>query len=161
MKMSSCKRVFSSLLCFFVVYSGIATMEIKSQDVQGPRVIKAVLPDYPFVAASLRKSGIVVVEATVNTFGIVTDVNVIEGEKILSNAASIASSRWLFSKDTEKTIRHVRIQFRFKLLENVKSTSDLWTEFLDPYDVEIRSRPIVVKDSPNIDPKVKRKRGAK
>ncbi len=148
------------LLCSFFVGFGMATLKINGQEVPATSVLKAVIPDYPVVAASLRKSGTVIVEATIDSYGLVTNVAAADGDIVLRNSALMASRQWLFSKDTGKSTRLVRIHFRFQLLEHVAKPSDLWSEFVSPYHLEIRSRPIVVRDSPNIDPKIKRKKRA-
>jgi protein TonB len=65
-------------------------------DLQAPALIKRVEPDYPGVAVSGKVSGTVILEATVNEAGVVTDVNVLRSITLLDKAAIKAVKQWRY-----------------------------------------------------------------
>jgi periplasmic protein TonB len=65
-------------------------------DLQAPALIHRVEPDYPGVAVSGKVSGTVILEATVNEKGEVTDVNVLRSIPLLDKAAVKAVKQWRY-----------------------------------------------------------------
>ena len=65
-------------------------------ELQAPALIHRVEPDYPGVAVSAKVSGTVILEATVNEAGVVTDVTVLRSIHLLDQAAMKAVKQWRY-----------------------------------------------------------------
>ena len=65
-------------------------------DVEAPEIVKQVQPRYPEVAKAARASGLVILEAIINTEGVVEDVKVLRGHPLLQQAAMDAIVQWKF-----------------------------------------------------------------
>ena len=65
-------------------------------NLQAPALIHRVEPDYPGVAVSGKVSGTVILEATVNQRGEVTDVSVLRSIPLLDKAAIKAVKQWRY-----------------------------------------------------------------
>lgn len=65
-------------------------------DVQAPALITRVEPEYPGVAVAGKISGTVILEATVDETGSVTDVNVLRSIVLLDKAAIKAVKQWKY-----------------------------------------------------------------
>ena len=65
-------------------------------DLQAPALIRRVEPDYPGVAVAAIVSGTVILEATVNEAGVVTDVKVLRSIILLDQAAIKAVKQWRY-----------------------------------------------------------------
>lgn len=76
------------------------------------RAIKSrVAPVYPEVAKRLKIAGVVMVEATVDADGLVTDVKTISGNRMLATAAEDAVRKWRFIPGPAKSTEEVAITF--------------------------------------------------
>lgn len=62
-----------------------------------PTLLYRVDPEYPQIAISAKRAGIVILEATVNAEGIVRDVRVLRSEPLLDKAAVEAVRQWRYS----------------------------------------------------------------
>lgn len=65
-------------------------------DIQAPALIHRVEPHYPGVAVAAKVSGTVILEATVNEAGAVTDVNLLRSIILLDQAAIKAVKQWRY-----------------------------------------------------------------
>ncbi len=65
-------------------------------ELQAPALIKRVEPDYPSVAVVGKVSGTVILEATVNEAGAVTDVSILRSIILLDKAAIKAVKQWRY-----------------------------------------------------------------
>jgi len=65
--------------------------------IRQPTIVRRVNPVYPGIARSARVQGIVILEATVNTKGRVTDVRVLRGVPLLDEAAIEAVRQWEYT----------------------------------------------------------------
>ena len=65
-------------------------------DLQAPALIHRVEPEYPPVAVAGKITGTVILEATVNEEGVVTDVNVLRRILLLDEAAVKAVKQWRY-----------------------------------------------------------------
>jgi periplasmic protein TonB len=65
-------------------------------DIQAPALVKRVEPNYPGVAVAGKVSGTVILEATVNETGAVTEVNVLRSIILLDQAAIKAVKQWRY-----------------------------------------------------------------
>jgi periplasmic protein TonB len=65
-------------------------------ELQAPALIHRVEPEYPAVAVGGKVSGTVILEATVNESGAVTDVTVLRSIKVLDQAAIKAVKQWRY-----------------------------------------------------------------
>lgn len=65
-------------------------------DVQAPALIHRVEPEYPPVAVAAKVTGMVILEATVNEQGLVTDVKVLRSIILLDQAAIKAVKQWRY-----------------------------------------------------------------
>ena len=66
-------------------------------DIDRPTLLHRVNPDYPQIAISARKEGVVILEATVGADGAVSNVRVLRSEPLLDNAAVDAVKQWRYS----------------------------------------------------------------
>jgi len=62
-----------------------------------PKLVHRVQPDYPQVAISARKEGVVILEATVDANGAVQQVRVLRSEPLLDKAAADAVKQWRYA----------------------------------------------------------------
>lgn len=65
-------------------------------DIQAPALIHRVEPEYPGVAVAGKISGTVILEATVDEAGVVTEVNVLRSILLLDQAAVKAVKQWRY-----------------------------------------------------------------
>jgi protein TonB len=65
-------------------------------DLQAPALVHRVEPDYPPVAVAAKVTGMVILEATVNEAGAVTDVKVLRSILLLDQAAIRAVKQWRY-----------------------------------------------------------------
>jgi protein TonB len=65
-------------------------------ELQAPALIHRVEPEYPGVAVGGKVSGTVILEATVNESGAVTDVTILRSIKVLDQAAIKAVKQWRY-----------------------------------------------------------------
>jgi periplasmic protein TonB len=66
-------------------------------EIQQPTLVHRVNPEYPPIAISARKEGIVILEATVDEQGSVENVRVLRSEPLLDKAAVDAVKQWRYS----------------------------------------------------------------
>lgn len=66
-------------------------------DIERPTLVQRVSPEYPQIAISAKKEGIVILEATVNADGLVSHVRVLRSEPLLDKAAVDAVKQWRYS----------------------------------------------------------------
>ena len=64
--------------------------------VRPPRLLKRVSPDYPQVPLIARISGVVVIEASTDVFGLVKEAHVISGNSLFHEAALEAVRQWKY-----------------------------------------------------------------
>jgi len=95
---------FVFILAFFLLGGtavpagpGLAGQETKDKDINNPKLIKKVEPVYPEEARKAGTEGLVVLEATIDTEGNVSKVEVLKGEhESLNNAAVEAVKHWKY-----------------------------------------------------------------
>lgn len=66
-------------------------------DIAEPRLVHRVEPEYPSIAISARKEGVVILEATVDATGAVRQVKVLRSEPLLDKAAADAVKQWRYA----------------------------------------------------------------
>lgn len=66
-------------------------------DIAEPRLVHRVNPEYPPIAISARKEGVVILEATVDANGAVDPVKVLRSEPLLDKAAVDAVKQWRYA----------------------------------------------------------------
>jgi periplasmic protein TonB len=66
-------------------------------DIQRPTLLHRVNPEYPPIAVSAKKEGVVILEATVDQRGAVQEVRVLRSEPLLDRAAVEAVKQWRYS----------------------------------------------------------------
>jgi protein TonB len=66
-------------------------------DIRPPEKVRHVAPEYPAIARSAGKSGIVILEAVIAEDGSVRDVSVLRSEPLLDEAAVRAVRQWRFT----------------------------------------------------------------
>ena len=66
-------------------------------DIAEPRLVHRVNPEYPSIAISARKEGVVILEATVGADGTVDQVKVLRSEPLLNKAAVDAVKQWRYA----------------------------------------------------------------
>jgi hypothetical protein len=71
-----------------------------------------------------------------------------------------SARRWLFSPANIEN-RIIRLKFQFKIIPDVRGSSDLLPIFKPPYEVEIRGTPPELKQLRNLDPPMSRRKSRK
>jgi protein TonB len=66
-------------------------------DIQPPRKLHHVNPQYPETARAIRLQGTVVLDCTIGTDGRITDVRVVQGSPLLEGAAVAAVQQWIYT----------------------------------------------------------------
>ena len=66
-------------------------------DIEQPSLLHRVSPEYPQIAISAKKEGVVILEATVDADGLVSHVRVLRSEPLLDKAAIDAVKQWRYS----------------------------------------------------------------
>lgn len=66
-------------------------------DIDRPTLLHRVSPEYPPIAISAKKEGVVILEATVDANGAVSHVRVLRSEPLLDNAAVDAVKQWRYT----------------------------------------------------------------
>jgi len=69
---------------------------VKISGSQMPKQKVRVSPTYPTIAQSARVEGIVIIEATIDTFGNVINANILRGQALLNEAALTAVRQWKY-----------------------------------------------------------------
>jgi TonB family protein len=64
--------------------------------VEKPRLIKKVIPKYPEIALKVRATDTVIIEATTDCHGRVSDARVVKGHPLLNQAALDSVRRWIY-----------------------------------------------------------------
>ena len=65
-------------------------------EIATPRLVRRVDPEYPLIAVNAQIEGIVIIEATVDERGRVTDTNVLRSHSVLDQAAVRAVEQWRY-----------------------------------------------------------------
>ena len=104
---------------FFLVLQPAGRALFVKGDVQHPRKILAVSPQYTEVARQERLQGIVVLQATINEQGVVDDIEVVKGLPLgLTETAIEALKQWTFEPatlDGEPVAVFYNLTFNFRL----------------------------------------------
>jgi protein TonB len=89
-----------------------------SQGVSQGLLIKRVQPIYPPTALAMRTQGTVLLEATINKEGIITNLKTVSGDPVLARAAASAVKQWRYKPyalDGEPVEIQTQITVNFKL----------------------------------------------
>lgn len=93
-----------------IVFALMVAMAIPAM--AGERAVKSrVSPAYPELARRMKISGVVVISATVDAQGNVTEAKATSGNRMLSTAAEDAVRRWKFVPAAGETTETVDINF--------------------------------------------------
>ena len=65
-------------------------------EIKPPRLLRRVEPEYPEIARLVRAAGVVILEATTDTYGRVVDVKVLRSIPLLDEAAAAAVRQWVY-----------------------------------------------------------------
>jgi TonB family protein len=95
----------------------LATLKI-SQGVSQGLLIKRVDPKYPASALAMHVQGAVLLDATINREGMISNLTVVKGDKVLARAATDAVKQWRYKPyylDGEPVEIQTQITINFKL----------------------------------------------
>lgn len=98
---------------------------INLSSAQKPKLIKTVDPQYPPEALKTHVEGVVVLEAVIDTKGLVKDINVVEGHDLLNAAAVEALKQWQYEPyvmDGAAKVVKFTVVIKFRLTEEKKET---------------------------------------
>ncbi len=70
---------------------------IRVSELQNSKLIRRVEPVYPPLAVKVHLEGVVLLQATIDELGVVTDVRVLRGKALLTQAAVDAVKQWRYS----------------------------------------------------------------
>ena len=73
---------------------------VRISSLAAPKLVRKVAPAYPELALAARVSGVVVLEAQVDTRGSVTSVRIVSGHPLLKSAALEAVRQWRYQPTT-------------------------------------------------------------
>lgn len=87
-------------------------------NIKAPKLVHRVPPEYPMLAQQARVKGIVILEARVDAKGLVTSVDVLQGNPLLDDAAVAAVRQWryqplLLNGEPRPFVLSVTISFAF------------------------------------------------
>jgi TonB family protein len=133
------------IVVLLVMYASPLNVAAQSPTRQpSPEVVKAVIPIYPDVARAARLSGTVVVEVKINPDGSVASTRSVSGDELLYKATAISARRWIFTPaDKQTKVRDANLTFIYKLMPVSTPVEELFPIFMPPYQVEIRSTPLI------------------
>ena len=134
-------RVLSAGLLICLLGLSISASNRTSQSSAQPKVVTAVAPVYPPIAAAAHISGKVVVEVEIGPAGRVTSTRVSKGHPLLKSASSVAARQWKFAPNEDKVAsRTVYLTFLFILTKKPLLEREDSVVFIPPYRVKIRYR---------------------
>jgi TonB family protein len=103
---------------------------------EAPRVVYAVRPAYPAVAAAKRISGTVIVDVEIDPKGLVKTATVRSGSSILRKAAKDAAVRWRFNgAESSDSFRSAQLIFIFHPTSYVPEPDE--PDFKRPYQMSV------------------------
>ena len=94
------RAVLPVCISFFLTFSGLSAEKplVRVSELDARKAaLKKVEPEYPAMARQVRLSGRVQVDVIIDAAGNVEKVNVVRGNALLSNSATIALKRWKFT----------------------------------------------------------------
>jgi hypothetical protein len=129
------------LLIIVIIFLPLPMVKGQTQELPNQLVVvKAVAPTYPYIAASKEISGRVVIEAQIDSYGIVHTARFVDGPNFLRQSAERAAQKWIFAKDSQVEARFVNIFFIFKIVSKNTSSDELTPIFMPPYSVEVSTK---------------------
>jgi TonB family protein len=91
---------------------GVKILRIQAAPVSGERkLILGGEPDYPETLKQLKIGGIVRLRVTISARGEVEKVDLLGGNPILGEAASVAVRKWIYAPARSRTTAEIRIEF--------------------------------------------------
>jgi TonB family protein len=75
------------------------------------KLLKNAPPSYPAIAAKMRIEGVVKLDITIDPDGSVSDVKVVSGHQLLSQAAVEAVKKWHYEAADGKSTQSVSVEF--------------------------------------------------
>jgi len=130
---------FLMSVCILALFTITTQAQSKTDDKIS--VIRAIAPNYPFIALSVNISGLVEVEVQITNEGTVSNAKVVGGHKLLQPSAEHAAKKWLFTPSQENNnVRKINLKFNFIIMPENTYHEDLWSTFLPPYSIEIREK---------------------
>ena len=133
------RAVFGGLV--LAVVSSAASAE-RPQPVV-PRPVVAVAPDFPSVAHQARIDGTVRVLATVDERGTVQATSLIEGHRLLAEAALTAARLWTFEVTKGEAPQEIELTFVFTLVPENACVQKTLPRFTPPARVDVAARRVV------------------
>ena len=102
---------------------------------QEPRAVVVVAPVYPEIAHTARVSGVVEVDVEIDGAGATTKAQAMSGNPLLTEPALLSAAQWRFEADASE-VRHCRLRFAFRLLDEDTPAVEARTQFVAPHTVE-------------------------
>jgi hypothetical protein len=137
---------------FIIIIAILLLPQPNRASINKPRVISAVSPVYPVLAAVANIGGIVEIEVKVSNLGDVSSVQAVQGHSLLRQAAESAARRWRFERsDNTSEVRVLSLIFVFRIMQKDTIPDELTPVFEPPYQLEIRHlpfKPVVDADPP-------------
>jgi TonB family protein len=110
--LANLRRFISAVLVTTVAALSVGTLPAKADQDSGGRKCKSkVQPAYPELAKRMNLAGVVKVEVTIGTNGVVKNTKVIGGHPVLVESAVDAVKRWRYEPSSEETT--TTVEFRF------------------------------------------------
>jgi TonB family protein len=105
-----------------------------------PKILSFVSPAIPYIAFYSRASGPVVVEAHINSQGVVANARILQGHPLLRNSTREALLQWRFQPDSETQDRAIRLTFNYQAFDYQETDHPRTTipVTVFPYDVELK-----------------------
>ncbi len=103
----------------------------------GPRVIHAVLPDFPTIAVTAGVIGYVVIDVEIDSEGAVKNTRLLRTPPLIDAGPMSAARMWRFEPSPEPGLRTARLTFVFDQVNSPKADSELYSRFTPPHRVDI------------------------
>lgn len=103
-----------------------------------PKVLKAIAPQYPCIAAAAGSTGIVTIEVTISSSGKVASAKVLGGPLLLRDSALQAARMWIFDKASDQNERSSYLNFTYVIMSKNTSVEHEVTEFIGENEIIIK-----------------------
>ncbi|MBK9708628.1 MAG: TonB family protein [Acidobacteria bacterium] len=104
-----------------------------------PKVLRAIAPQYPCVAAAAGSTGIVTIEVMISSSGKVTSAKVLGGPPLLRDSALQAARMWVFDKASDQDERSNRLYFTYVIISTNTPVEPEVVEFIAQNEIIIKA----------------------
>ncbi|MCZ2392040.1 MAG: hypothetical protein LC113_13315 [Acidobacteria bacterium] len=135
--MKSCLLLTILLTSLVAICVGFQKV-VSANDMENPKVIKAISP--PFIPYVFDKTGYetVSVEVQIDSAGNVSSAKTVEFTLFKDRSIEETAMKWKFDTGEEGRVRKAVLKFAFRIMPENTSIDELGTTFTFPYEIELR-----------------------